>query len=64
MKEQDPLREYVIMGNSKAQTLSMTSGNSGGDITIWDAATVEELMNLGAHDSWITAVAFSPDGRV
>ncbi len=52
------------MGNSKAQTLSMTSGNSGGDITIWDAATGEELMNLGAHDSWIAAVAFSPDGRV
>jgi len=51
------------MGNGNGQTLSLTSGNSGGDITIGDAATSEELMNPGAHDSWITAVAFHPDDR-
>jgi len=34
-----------------------------GDITIWDTATGEELINLSGHEGIVTVIAFSPDGR-
>src|SRR5262249_33129547 len=32
-------------------------------LTLWDAATGKELHSLRGHRGWVTALAFSPDGR-
>lgn len=32
-------------------------------VTPWDAGTGEELLTLRGHDSFVSAVAFSPEGR-
>jgi WD40 repeat protein len=34
-----------------------------GEVRLWDAQTGQEVLCLKGHSSWITCVAFSPDGR-
>jgi DNA-binding beta-propeller fold protein YncE len=34
-----------------------------GEMKLWDAQTGQEVLRLKGHTSWITCVAFSPDGR-
>ena len=30
---------------------------------VWDADTGQETLTLKGHTSWVTSVAFSPDGK-
>jgi WD40 repeat protein len=41
----------------------LAGGGEGGTVCLWDAATLQELHALAAHQQPVTAVAFAPDGR-
>ena len=42
----------------------MATGSEDNTIRIWDIITGKELITLsGAHDKYISGVAFSPDGK-
>jgi WD40 repeat protein len=32
-------------------------------VKVWDAATGKETLSLTGHTSWVSSVAFSPDGK-
>lgn len=42
----------------------VASGAGDGTIRLWHATTGEELTVLHADTSWVTSVAFSPDGKL
>jgi WD40 repeat protein len=35
-----------------------------GQLQVWDVASGSVLSTIGAHDSSIRAIAFSPDGKL
>jgi RNA polymerase sigma factor (sigma-70 family) len=42
----------------------VASGCGDGTVWVWEAATGKEMLSLKAHHYFISAVAFSPDGKV
>ena len=42
--------------------LASASGDS--TVRLWDAATGAALQTLEGHTDWVSAVAFSPDGKM
>ena len=53
------------------RVLASSSGQYGGDgvnannaIKLWDVASGSELRTLIGHGAWVTAVAFSRDGKL
>ena len=42
---------------------ALATGASGGDVRLWETRSGKELKILGRHETRITALAFSPDGR-
>lgn len=62
--------EYTIHGRGGIQSLLISPDNrllvsSGSDnlIKLWDLSTGNLLYTLTGHSSWVTALAFSPDGH-
>jgi dipeptidyl aminopeptidase/acylaminoacyl peptidase len=43
---------------------SRGKGDTGSDIRVWDLATVTELTRFEGHRAYVSALAFSPDGRM
>ena len=41
----------------------IVTGSASGDITVWDATTGKQRHKLSGHDTFVSSVAFSPDGR-
>jgi WD40 repeat protein len=41
----------------------IVTGNSKGDVTVWDANTGKQQHRLPGHGTWVRGLAFSPDGR-
>jgi WD40 repeat protein/serine/threonine protein kinase len=41
----------------------VASGTQDGKVTVWDAATSQDVFAFPAHEDVVTSVAFSPDGR-
>jgi WD40 repeat protein len=41
----------------------LASAGMDGTITLWDAATGQEVMTLRGHGAAVTAVTFGPDGN-
>ncbi len=35
----------------------------GGELKLWEVDSAEQLLSLGGHTDWVSAVAFSPDGK-
>ena len=52
------LREFVGDGDHVA------TGGDRGTLYIWEVATLRQPRAIQAHDQPVTAVAFSPDGRI
>jgi sugar lactone lactonase YvrE len=42
----------------------LAAGGDDGAVHLWDARTGRRLRTLAGHAGWVTAVAFSPDGRL
>ena len=42
----------------------LVTGDSNGEIHIWDTKTGKKRMTCRGHKSWVWAVTFSPDGRL
>lgn len=42
----------------------MASASRDDTVRLWDARSGQEQQTLKGHSSWVTAVAFSPDGLV
>jgi len=40
----------------------LASGATDGTLVLWEAATGRRLRTLDGHNSWVTCVAFAPDG--
>jgi WD40 repeat protein len=64
----------VVSGPNGSRTMSnglaysvdgrrIASGSSERTVTVWDAATGQELLTLRGHTKSVTCVAYSPDGR-
>jgi RNA polymerase sigma factor (sigma-70 family) len=53
--------------SADGKTLAMGLGPKGwdqpGDLVLWDASTFKEVRTLKGHTKWVTAAAFSPDGK-
>jgi len=45
-------------------SLLATAGTSGDAITLWDAASAQQLRTFPGHEGGMTRLAFSPDGQV
>jgi len=52
---------------------TLASGSDDGTVKLWDVATGREVRTLSGHaavrtldgsSSWVSSVAFSPDGRI
>jgi WD40 repeat protein len=42
----------------------LASGSGGGDVSLWDLATKQQIMKFRAHRALVYALAFSPDSRL
>jgi WD40 repeat protein len=41
----------------------LATGDTSGDIQIWELPSGRQLVNCKGHEHWVWAVAFSPDGQ-
>jgi WD40 repeat protein len=41
----------------------IAAGDMNGQITLWNAASGEEIRTFTGHTGWVESVAFSPDGK-
>jgi WD40 repeat protein len=57
-----PDRKFVATGGRTGKAVE--NGPKGGEVILWDVATKRERTTLVGHESWVTSVAFSPDGKL
>ncbi|KAH6714454.1 NACHT and WD40 domain protein [Leptodontidium sp. MPI-SDFR-AT-0119] len=55
-----PDGKQVVSGSGDE---TVVSGSHDDTVRLWDAATGAALQTLEGHLSWVTSVAFSPDGK-
>jgi Tol biopolymer transport system component len=60
----DPVLSVAFSPDGKRlATVSFDGRANESTVTVWDAATGEELLSLKGHPGLVESVAFSPDGR-
>lgn len=42
----------------------LATGDADGEIHLWSADTLQPLLRIKAHNSWVRSVVFSPDGNI
>jgi WD40 repeat protein len=42
---------------------TLATGDSQGNLTLWDPESASQRASWSAHSGWIKSVVFSPDGR-
>ncbi|KAF9219415.1 WD40 repeat-like protein [Gyrodon lividus] len=57
MEEGGPVCAVAVSGDGRW----IASGGQQKNITIWDAATHEKVVEWGGHSDWVRSLAFSPD---
>jgi WD40 repeat protein len=57
-----PDGKLIATGGRTAKPVE--NGPKGGEVILWDVATRRALTTMVGHTSWVTSVAFSPNGRL